>query len=151
MTEAEQRAAVVAEARTWLRTPYHPGAQVKGAGVDCAHLPLAVYVAVGVIPPTDVGEYPTDWHLHRDDERYLGWVQRFAREISRADIQPGDFGLWRYGRAYSHGAIIIDPPVIIHACREAQIVTLENMDLKEDLKPGGRPARFFSAWGHDGR
>lgn len=32
-----QRAAVVAEARSWIGTPYHNCADVKGAGVDCGN------------------------------------------------------------------------------------------------------------------
>ncbi len=35
MTEAEQRAAIVKEALTWLGTPFVYGACVKQVGVDC--------------------------------------------------------------------------------------------------------------------
>lgn len=63
MTEQEQRAAVVAEARTWLGTPYHHEACVKGAGVDCGMLLRAVYIATGVMPKFEVESYPRDWHL----------------------------------------------------------------------------------------
>ena len=38
-----QRAAVVAEARSWIGTPYHHAADVKGHGVDCAMLLIRVY------------------------------------------------------------------------------------------------------------
>jgi cell wall-associated NlpC family hydrolase len=152
--EAE-RAAVVAEARSWLRTPYHHMGRVKGAGVDCATLLAEIYARAGMIAPVTIPFYPPDWHLHREAERYLGFVLEHAHEIglsavrhceddarcaadeaiqrhhsgssiasplallgSRNDVQipaPADIALWRFGRCYSHGAIVIDWPLVIHA------------------------------------
>lgn len=143
MTEAEQRAAVVAEAKTWLRTPYHGSARLKGVGVDCAQLPIAVYGAVGLIDPPSP-RYSQDWHLHRNEELYLGWVLQFATEIDRSEVAPGDFGLWRFGRAFSHGAIAVAPPVMIHA-HLGRNVELVDMEGDEELR--SRPARFFTLWG----
>ena len=34
-SESEARAAVIAEARTWIKTPWVHAADIKGAGVDC--------------------------------------------------------------------------------------------------------------------
>ena len=107
------REAVLAEARTWLRTPYHHRGRVKGAGVDCATLLLEVYARVGLIPPTDVGHYPPDWHFHRDKERYLGWIQKFARRTENP--RPGDIAMFKFGRCVSHGAIVTGWPDLIHA------------------------------------
>ncbi len=140
--EPEQRAAVVAEARRWLGTPYHHRARLRGAGVDCAMLPAAVYRAVGLIPDFPIAHYPPDWHLHRDTERYLDIVTSHAREIP-APSGPGDFVLYRWGRAYAHGAIITGWPRIIHAMTDIGVV--------EDDGAGGRLAdrsrRFFTLWG----
>ena len=33
-----QRQRVVAEAETWLRTPYHHMGRIKGGGIDCPTL-----------------------------------------------------------------------------------------------------------------
>ncbi len=66
-----QRSVVIAEAETWLRTPYHHMGRVKGGGSDCLMLLAEVYEAAGVIPHIDVPFYPPDWNLHRDAERYL--------------------------------------------------------------------------------
>ena len=33
---------IVTEARTWVRTPYHHQARLKGVGVDCAGLVIGV-------------------------------------------------------------------------------------------------------------
>lgn len=107
------RAAVVDEARTWLLTPYHHQGRVKGAGVDCAMLLIEVYRACGLIPDIDPRPYPPDWHLHRDEERYLGWVMRYAQKIE--EPRPGDIALFQFGRCVSHGAIVVEWPAIIHS------------------------------------
>lgn len=133
------RAAVVAEAESWLRTPYHHSARVKGAGVDCAQILIGVYSNVGLVDPFDTGEYPMDWMLHRDDERYLGWVRRHAVEVEAPRL--GDIAVWRFGRCFSHGAIVTGWPSVIHAHRPDRMVT------RADGTQGpfaGRPVKFFS-------
>jgi NlpC/P60 family putative phage cell wall peptidase len=144
--EAAQRAAVVAEARAWLGTPYHHNAMVKGAGVDCGMLLLAVYAAAGVIPADyDPGPYAFDWHLHRDEERYLAHVERFARRIEIDEVGPGDLGLWKFGRTFAHGAIFTQPPLVIHAVRKDGMVVMA--DASNDAELIEREAVFFSPWG----
>ncbi len=142
--EAAERAAVAAEALTWLRTPYAHRQRLKGAGADCAGLPLEVYAAVGLIPPTDVGLYSNQWHLHRSAERYLEWVERFGREIPRAEARAGDFLIWRFGRTYSHGAILIDERRIVHAYAQAGKVILDDSLSQAELK--SRPVKAFTFW-----
>jgi cell wall-associated NlpC family hydrolase len=106
---------VVAEALTWLRTPYHHRGKIKGVGVDCAQFPLQVYAKCGLIEPFDAGDYPPDWHLHRSEEKYLIQVRARSHEIEIESVQPGDFVVFRIGRCFAHGAIVIDWPRIIHA------------------------------------
>jgi cell wall-associated NlpC family hydrolase len=91
--EAELRAAIVAEAMSWLGTPYHHRAKLKGVGVDCAQVVLAVYAAVGIVEDFDTGEYPADWHIHRDVERYVKAVIPHGHEIPTEAAQPGDLVL----------------------------------------------------------
>lgn len=118
--EHSQRAAVVAEARSWIGTPYHHRGRVKGAGVDCAMLPAEVYAACGLIPRLDVEYYPPDWHMHRSAQRYLERVMEYAEEV--ADPLPGDMAMYFYGQAFAHGAIVIGWPGIIHAVLNAQVM-----------------------------
>ena len=123
MTQGEQ---IVAEARRWLRTPYRHQADVPGirGGVDCAMLPVRVFSALGLIPDdVDPRPYAPDWHLHRSEEIYLGWVRRFADEVT--DPQLGDLVLFRFGRCFSHGGLIesIEPELyMIHAGQDAGCV-----------------------------
>jgi cell wall-associated NlpC family hydrolase len=146
MSQAAQRAAVVAEARTWIRTPYHNCADVKGAGVDCGMLLVRVFVDTGLIPAFDPRPYPMDWHLHRNDERYLGFV--FDRGCEIAAPQPGDVMVFRYGRSYAHGGIITkaEPLTIVHAFHPAGMVIEEEVKHNGALSAPARAPRFFSHW-----
>jgi cell wall-associated NlpC family hydrolase len=117
----DQRKAVVAEARTWERTPYHDHGNVKGAGADCALFPLHVYRRVLALPEIQIPKYQQQWHLHHSEELYLNYVRALgAIEISAPD--SGDFVLWRIGRVYSHGAIVIAWPRIIHAVNPRGVI-----------------------------
>ena len=112
---AEQREQVVRAARDWIGTPYHPHARMKGAGVDCAMFPIAVYQECGLLPLEYVPpSYSPQWHLHHSEEIYLREIGRFAEEIS-GPPQPGDFMVYKFGRAFSHGALIVEWPTIIHS------------------------------------
>ncbi len=46
-------AQIVAEAQTWIGTPYRIGTAEKGVGVDSTQLAVAVLVAVGFLPAGD--------------------------------------------------------------------------------------------------
>jgi len=124
---------VVREALRWEGTPYHHRARLRGVGVDCAMLPAAVYEAAGLIPRVEP-DYSPQWMLRRDEEQFLGWVTRFAREIVRETVGPGDLAIWKYGRCYSHSAIVIDMPDVLHAVIRGGGVLRGNADPAR-LKP----------------
>ena len=60
-----------------------------------------------------------------------------------AGPEPGDVALYRMGRAFAHGAIIVDPgwPAIVHANAAAKAVVLGRGD---EGRLAGRAMRFFS-------
>jgi len=118
----EQRAAVVAEARTWLGTKYHHAADVKKHGVDCAMILVRVYCDLGFAPKFDPRPYPAQWYLHRDEERYMGWIAKYCDKTEKP--KPGDMALYRFGRCAAHGAIIVDDTYMIHAYQPAEKVQL---------------------------
>ena len=144
MTEEEAREAIVTEALSWEGTPYHPHASIKGVGVDCAMFPAAVYHAVGLIPEIKPS-YTSDWMMHRDEEKFLGFVTPHTVEIDQAEVKPGDFVIWRFGRTFSHSAIIIDYPVAIHAVIKGGAVVRADIDQDSDLSD--RELRFYSLFG----
>jgi len=138
MTKTELRDAIVREAETWLRTPYHHRGAIKGAGVDCAQILIEVYSAVGLADKPDVGYYPSDWMLHRSEERYLGWLEKYCVEVD-APLR-GDIAMFKFGRCFSHSGIIVDYPRFIHAQREdgCCYADADNGDL------ASREVRFYS-------
>ncbi len=128
---------IISAAKCWLGTPYHHQARVKGTGVDCAMLLCEVYEAAGMIPHIDPRPYPPDWHLHRSEERYLGWIEQYADPVN--EPAPGDVALYRFGRTVSHAGIVIDWPMIIHAWRGQGCVMSEG----DRGELGGRLAGFW--------
>jgi cell wall-associated NlpC family hydrolase len=116
VTQYIERIRVVDEARTWIGTPFHHAQALRGVGVDCAHLLVAVYSAAGLVHPPMITHYAADWFLHERAERLLEILaDHCVPVIGRPG--PGDIAVFRFGRAISHAAIVQDFPHIIHAER----------------------------------
>ena len=133
------REAIVAEALTWLGTDYHHHGRIKGVGVDCAQILMAVYCdALKLAPDLDIGFYSTQWHLHRSEELYLGWLERAGAQRVQTPA-PGDIAMFKLGRTYSHSAIWLGEQYI-HAWHDAGVIL---------TRPGeeplaGREPQFWS-------
>jgi cell wall-associated NlpC family hydrolase len=142
MDHETERCAVIAEALTWVGTPWHANARIKGAGVDCTMFVAEVYERAGVLPHLEFGDYSSDWFLHVDEEGMWKEALRWCEEVPIP--QPGDFAAWKFGKAFSHAAIVINWPRIIHAYIPNRMVAeddaLGNCDLNN------RPVRFASPW-----
>lgn len=142
VTAEEGRRRVVAEAESWLGTPFHHEARVKGAGVDCLMLLAEVYERAGIVERVKPPHYPPDWHYHRDVERYVEGLLRYVRPINEPP-SPGDIALFRYGRTFSHGVIVVEWPRIIHAYWNVGVVWGD-----ATLNPlKDREVRFFTPFG----
>src|SRR5262249_18131582 len=104
-----------------------------------------VFHTAGMIPDIDPRPYPHDWHLHRDQERYIGWVEKFGRRVDQP--QPADIALYRFGRCFAHGAIVVRWPQIIHAY-VGRKVQLDHGDQDWLLKfrKEKREVLFYSLW-----
>jgi hypothetical protein len=85
--------------------------------------------------------------LHRDDERYLGFLLARAREIAEPD--SGDVILFRFGRCFAHGGIVTAPKplTIVHAFAPARVVLEEDVERNAELAERLSRARFASYWG----
>lgn len=135
------RAAVVAEAESWIGTPYHPHGRLKAIGVDCAMLLVEVYTRADVVPFFDPGDYPPDFGLHRDEELFLGFVERYGTPTDTP--AAGDVALFIYGRCYSHGAIMTGPTGLIHAVMRDRAVVRGDLF---DIGLIAREPKFFTLW-----
>jgi cell wall-associated NlpC family hydrolase len=146
LSELCQRSSVVAEARKWIKTPYHPQGDILGVGVDCGMLLVRVFVDTSLCDPFDPRPYSDDWYMHRSEEKYLGFVFDRARQV----IEPhlGDVMLFRYGRCYAHGGIVteIKPLKIVHAFQQARMVIEEEVARNPVLSERRRSPKFFSYW-----
>ena len=135
----ENRARIVTEARSWIKTPYHHAARIKGVGVDCGQLLYGVYIdGCGLVPPFDVEAYPNDWMMNRSEERFMRYITSHADEVDTP--RPGDIALYMVGKCHAHAAIVVEWPTVIHADSKSRGVTLA------DGSQGwlaGREVKFF--------
>ena len=137
------RRRAVDEAISWVGTPYHHQGRVKGGGVDCGQFLALVFEGAGITPEIVPEDYPHDWHLHRSEERYLGIVETYAHRIEGPPL-PGDIVLYRWGRCISHGAIVVDWPVVVHSY-VGQGVVLDDAVANQAL--ASRQVGYWSVWG----
>lgn len=149
MSEQDERDRAVAEALTWERTPFHDCANIKSVGVDCANFVYEVYRNCGLVDPHyKVPDYTAQFLLHSDRELFLEVVELFCRRVEDREPRPGDLLMYRYGRCFSHGALVTAPPAIIHARKLAGFVVRGDAQQDAELRylPGGaaRPRRLYT-------
>ena len=152
------RAQVVAEARSWLRTPYHKNGRVKGVGVDCGTLLLCVFLAGGFLSEEDVRTFDRlcppnqDWFVHSADEKYVALVIRHARHVLTAisyrtlEALPGSIAVTRHDHAakrWNHGGIVTEWPRVIHAVGGHGV---REVDATNDDMWNFREICIFDAW-----
>ncbi|HEX4079592.1 MAG TPA: hypothetical protein VHX61_12055 [Rhizomicrobium sp.] len=163
-----QRAAFIAEAKTWLGTPFRDQADVKGGGVDCAMLLVRAAVDTGLVPPFDPRPYPPQWHLHRNEERFLAIVSQLGTEKpnpaglpAEALAQAGDVIVYQVARCFAHGGIIVETPRsrceagahqgthVLHAYYKTGHVAISPLhEIELARLPSGqrRPFKLFDLW-----
>jgi NlpC/P60 family putative phage cell wall peptidase len=108
------RAAIVAETRAWLGTPYRHQASVRGAGCDCLGLVRGVWRACVGAEPEALPPYSADW-ADGGDEVLLEAARRWLKPTNGE--RPGDVLLFRMiaGAPVKHAAILVAPGRMIHA------------------------------------
>lgn len=108
---------------------------------------VRVYCDLGLIAPFDPRPYTHDWFLHRNEERYLGFLLKLSRETR--EPEDGDVVLFRVGRCYAHAGIVsnTDPLTIIHAFANAGCVVEDIIGRNPELSGRIKTAKFASYWG----
>jgi NlpC/P60 family putative phage cell wall peptidase len=108
------RADIVAEARSWLDTPFQHQGRVKFVGVDCVGLVLGVAKALG-IHLVDSQGYPRT----PDGKSLQAACESQLIRTPLEQMQPGDVALFRFQVDPQHVAILGDYPhgglSLIHA------------------------------------
>jgi cell wall-associated NlpC family hydrolase len=140
--EDQERMALLDEALSWLRTPYRQQTDIKGVGADCVMFMVRCFVDSGLVPPFDPRPYPNEWHLHQSEEIYTSWLGKYTVETHTP--KPGDVVMLKYGRCYSHSALILNEFQLIHAHKQDGMVSLADVHLVEFKD---RPFKVYSYWG----
>jgi NlpC/P60 family putative phage cell wall peptidase len=117
------RATIVALARTWLGTPYHHQASVRGVGTDCIGLVRGVWRELYGREAQALPAYTRDWAEAHGRETLLEAARRHLVEIPRFEVCPGDVLVfrWRRGSLAKHCAILSKPTAMIHALEGAPV------------------------------
>jgi NlpC/P60 family putative phage cell wall peptidase len=108
---------IVAAARSWIGTPYHHQASLKGIGADCLGLVRGVWCDVyGGDAETPPG-YSRDWGEASGTETLIEAASRHLIRRKGANPQPGDVLIFRMraGSVAKHAAILATPATMIHA------------------------------------
>jgi len=111
------RAAIVAEARRWLGTPYRHQTSVMGVGCDCFGLIRGVWRAFYGPEPEAVPPYSRDWGSVTGKEAMLDTARRHLIPIEKCALRPGDLLVFRIrrGTVAKHAGILTAEGRFIHA------------------------------------
>ncbi len=116
------REQIVAEARSWLGTPWVHQHRTKGVAVDCAGLVIGVARALGVVPET----FDVQGYGRQPDGTLLDVCDAHLQRVQRADLAPGDVIVVAVERDPQHMGIVVpyrgDMLGIVHAASIARRV-----------------------------
>ena len=109
-------ARIVKAARSWLGTPYHDQASVKGVGCDCLGLIRGVWREVIGPEPMPVPPYSRDWGEAGPREVLAEAARAAMVEIEVAEAHTGDVLLFRmrHGAIAKHAGILTNGRQNIH-------------------------------------
>jgi cell wall-associated NlpC family hydrolase len=95
------RAKIVAEARSWIGTPFHHQGRLKGVGVDCAGLVIEVARSLGLSAYDETGyaTQPDGVSLKRSCDAQMQRIDKYG---------PGDVVLFAFARHPQHLGIVGD-------------------------------------------
>ena len=111
------RTAIVAEARSWIGTPYRHQASLKGVGCDCLGLVRGVWRSLLGAEPERAPPYSRDWAEAAGEETLAQAARAHLSEIEPSEFALGDVLLFRYRARYpaKHAAIVTAPDTMVHA------------------------------------
>jgi len=117
-------AAVIAAARSWLGTPYHDQASLKGVGCDCLGLARGVWREVVGPEPFPIEPYSRGWGETGQIEVLAEGARRMMREIAPGDAGPGALVLFRMvPRAIAkHVGVMTGPDTFIHSYERLGVI-----------------------------
>lgn len=118
-----KRADILAEARTFIGTPFHHQGRVKGAGVDCAGVVIGTADALGLL--TDFEDKPYAKSPSADQLRTT--LKNYLIEIPISEAKAGDVLLFAFDREPQHVAFLTDIG-ILHAYAQVRKCVEHSLD-----------------------
>ncbi len=112
---------IIAEARSWIGTPYQHQASCKGYGTDCLGLLRGIWRACIGDEPAAVPAYTPDWSEPSGPELLLGAARRYLEAVPGRSAQDGDVAVFRMpgARVAKHVGFLAGCggtcPTVIHA------------------------------------
>jgi len=107
---------IVAEARSWIGTPYRHQASVKGVGADCLGLVRGVWRALYGAEPEPAPPYSPGWAEEGGEALALA-AARHMTALAPERAEAGDLLLfrWRDGLPARHCGILVGAGRMVHA------------------------------------
>lgn len=114
------REEIVAEARSWVGTPYKHQASVKGAGADCLGVLRGVFRGVYGLQadPESAPPYQQTWYERTDRDELLLAAQRHLIQVEEKEIlKPAQVLVFRMkpGMSAKHCGIVTHNDMMVHA------------------------------------
>lgn len=115
---------VIKAARSWLGTPYHDQASLRGVGCDCLGLARGVWREVVGPEPFPIPPYSRDWGETGPREVLAEGARAAMVEVAPRDAATGALVLFRMRpRAIAkHVGILTAPDRFIHAYERLGVV-----------------------------
>lgn len=115
---AATRSLVLAEAKTWIGTPYRHQSSRKQVGCDCLGLIAGIWRALYTEQLNVPADYPRSWNARSDgDDPLLDAAKAYLSTLPNDEGLPGDLIVFRWSvfAPSRHLAIVAEGDTIIHA------------------------------------
>ncbi len=123
---ADRQRRLVEVARSWLGTPFHPHAAIRGVGVDCVHLLAEIYRETGLFAGYELPRYTMGGGDHADVSLVISWLEahpRFRRiDLAFEALAAGDLVTFRLGRVAHHVGLVLGDRTFLHAIRDCGVL-----------------------------
>lgn len=140
--EKKQRDLIIAEALSWMNTPFHWHGRVKGCGVDCGTYILEVFERAKLTDHINIPNYSVNFAMHRSDEWYKKIIEQYCVPVLDREPLPGDIAIFKFGRSFSHGSIVYEWPIVISSLTDQGVAFA---DANKELL-GNRERLIYSFW-----
>lgn len=119
------RAEIIAEARTWIGTPWIHGGRLKGVACDCVGQMICAPRALGVFPPDfDIRGYGRN----PEPQVMVKFLRIHMDEIPVGEATGADVLLVRPGRLPQHLQLLTFDGTVIHAIDRKRGVREHRLD-----------------------